>query len=372
MITILHVIDTTGPGGAESIFIELADRMRSRGYRCIPLIRGPGWVKEELERRGLKPELIDAKGSFNLGYLGKLLKLIRRERVDLIQSHLLGSNVYSALAGWLTRTPVVGTFHGMVDISPDERLRGLKRAVMALGLDKCVLVSESLKAAVEAAGLLRSGDTRVIYNGVDTQKYESPVRGTLRDDLGLPPNARLALSVGNIRPAKGYDILIRAAAQLMLKHPSLHFVVAGHIKQDLMRELEQLMQTLYVRERMHFVGFVQNTPALLAEADLFVLSSTSEGFSLSTVEALASGLPAVLTRCGGPEEIAVHGEHALMAPVGDSNALAEAIDSLLADRQLAETLAREGQAMVKERFSIAAMLAAYDSVYRELISVNQR
>ena len=84
MITILHVIDTTGPGGAESIFIELSDRMRCRGYRCIPLIRGPGWVKEELERRGLKPELIDAKGSFNLAYLGKLLKLIRRERVDRI------------------------------------------------------------------------------------------------------------------------------------------------------------------------------------------------------------------------------------------------------------------------------------------------
>ncbi len=230
MPTILHVIDTTGPGGAESIFIELADRMRERGFRSIPLIRGPGWVCEQLQARGIEPVVLQAKGSMNLAYLWALLRVIRDERVDLIQSHLLGSNVYCALAGWLSRTPVVGTFHGMVDVSPNERLRSLKRLVMALGIDTCVVVSSSLRDAIRDEGLLREANTRVIYNGIETERYKVPSSGVLRAQLGLPEDAVLAVSVGNIRPAKGYDILIRAAALLAPTHPRLHFLIAGHEK----------------------------------------------------------------------------------------------------------------------------------------------
>ncbi|MFM7272759.1 MAG: glycosyltransferase family 4 protein [Gammaproteobacteria bacterium] len=367
MPTILHVIDTTGPGGAESIFIELADRMRERGFRCIPVIRGPGWVCEQLQARGLEPAVLQAKGSMNLAYLRALLRLIRTERVDLIQSHLLGSNVYCALAGWLARIPVVGTFHGMVDVSPNERLRSLKRLVMALGIDTCVVVSSSLRDAIRDAGLLREANTRIIYNGIDTARYQVPQHSVFRAQLGLPEDAVLAVSVGNIRPAKGYDVLIRAAALLAPAHPRLHFLIAGHEKKDLKAELDALSVSLGMQDRVHFLGFVRDTPALLSEADLFLLSSSSEGFSLSTVEALAAGVPSVLTRCGGPEEIAVHGEYALLVAPADADALSRGINGVLSDQGFARRLAAQGQQMVQQRFSISAMLDAYEAAYRELV-----
>ena len=94
MKTILHVIDTTGPGGAETIFIDLASRLPENKYRSIVVIRGKGWVCEELCRRGIEPLFMDAKGSFNWRSLSGLASLVRKEGVDLIQSHLLGSNVY--------------------------------------------------------------------------------------------------------------------------------------------------------------------------------------------------------------------------------------------------------------------------------------
>jgi glycosyltransferase involved in cell wall biosynthesis len=340
--------------------------MRQRGYRSIPVIRGPGWVRDSLLKRGLEPVVFDAKGSMNLSYLWRLIALIRRERVALIQSHLLGSNVYCALAGWITHTPVVGTFHGMVDVSPGERLRWLKRVVMGLGIDVCVLVSLNLRDAISAAGFVGLGNTRVIYNGIDMRKYERQPQGRFRAELGLGASAKLAVSIGNIRPAKGYDVLIRAASLLLPRHPDLHFVIAGHVKNDLMRELTSLMVELGVQERMHFLGFVRNTAALLSEADVFVLSSTSEGFSLSTVEALACAVPAVLTRCGGPEEIATHGEHALMVAPGDSSALAGAIDTALNDPELAGRLGQQGRKMARERFSIEVMLDSYEVAYRSL------
>lgn len=366
MTTILHVIDTTGPGGAETIFIELADRLRERGYRSIPVIRGPGWVHDTLVQRGFEPVVIDAKGSFNLGFLSRLVRLIRRERVDIIQSHLLGSNVYCALAGWLTRTPVVGTFHGMVDISPNERLRGFKLWVMERGIHRFVSVSQSLAAAVAEQGLINPAKTSVIYNGIDTARYHRAPAALLHTRLGLPPEALLAVSIGNVRPAKGYDILIDAAAQLIDRYPELHFVIAGHIKQSLMQQLEARMAARGVASRMHFIGFVDDTAEVLSDADLFVLSSTSEGFSISTVEALASGLPMVVTRCGGPEEIVTPDHDALMVPPGDAQALADGIDRLLSNADLKQRLAGNGRHTAQTRFDIQAMLDQYQAIYNKI------
>jgi len=145
MKTILHTIDTTGPGGAETVFIDLATCLPKEKYRSVVVIRGKGWVYEELCRRGVDPVLLDARGSFNWHYLAGLRKLIKRERVDLIQSHLLGTNVYCSLAGLLTRTPVVATFHGSVDIGQNERFKGLKFGAINAGAGCIIAVTDSLR-----------------------------------------------------------------------------------------------------------------------------------------------------------------------------------------------------------------------------------
>lgn len=369
MKTLLHVIDTTGPGGAETVFIELADRLRGRGYRCLPVIRGPGWVHDELLRRGLTPRvLLPAKGSFNLAFLAALVGLIRRERVDLIQSHLLGSNVYCGLAGWLTRRPVVATFHGMVDIHPQERRRGLKLWVMERGIRRFVTVSRSLASRVQKEGLLNPALTTVIYNGIDVARYRQPRHRKLIRELGLPDDAILVGSLGNVRPAKAYDVLIRAAARLAPRHPRLHFLIAGHIKPALMTELEALMAEEQVADRVHFIGYRDDSAAFLAGLDLFLLSSTSEGFSISTIEAMAAGLPVLATRCGGPEEILRDGESGLMVPPGDPQALAQGLERLLSDEPLRQRLAEAAREDAAARFDIQTMVDAYQAIYDAVLA----
>ena len=148
MKTILHTIDTTGPGGAETIFIDLASRLPKEKYRSVVVIRGKGWVYEELCRRGIEPLFMDAKGSFNWRYLADLVSLIRQEGVDVIQSHLLGSNVYCSLAGLITRKPVVATFHGAVDFGGKERLKGVKYSTINAGANSIVAVSGSLRQEI--------------------------------------------------------------------------------------------------------------------------------------------------------------------------------------------------------------------------------
>ncbi|HSB95987.1 MAG TPA: glycosyltransferase family 4 protein [Spongiibacteraceae bacterium] len=360
--TILHVIDTTGPGGAETVFIQLADQLRQRGYRSVVVIRGPGWVCEQLLARGIKPYIIAAKGSFNWRFLRALVRLIRREQVDVIQSHLLGSNVYCAMAGLLTRKPVIATFHGMVDVGPRERFRSLKLWLMNRGVMQFVAVSKNLRSAIHREGLLDPGKCTIIYNGIDLSRYGSTQQRDLRNKLGLGDEALLIGSLGNIRPAKGYDLLIRAARRVVDIFPQAHFVIAGEPKSSLQRQLDELCRQEGVTDNVHFVGFCSDSAAFLAQLDYFLLSSISEGLSIATVEALATGLPAVVTRCGGPEEILSADRDGLMVTI-DAEAIAAGVIQLLSDAALANRLARSGLQTVRERFDVGVMLDEYCRLY---------
>lgn len=366
--TILHCIDTTGPGGAETVFIDLASRLSRQKYRSLVLIRGKGWVYEELRRRGLEPILLDAKGSFNWRYLGQLRKLIRSKDVRLIQSHLLGSNVYCSLAGLLTGTPVVATFHGSVDIGENERLKGLKFALINAGADHVIAVSERLREDIIGRTSLNARKTRVIYNGIDTAMFQQPRSSALRRKFGWSENDFIIGSLGNIRPAKGYDILLQAAALLQQGSHSYRFVIAGQGKGALYEELLLLREKLGLDKTVHFMGFVDDAGDFLSNLDIFLSSSISEGLPLSAIQAMAANLPLVATRCGGYEELVTDGDNGMLVEVGNPAAIAAAIESLAADDPLRARLGGQARRHAVETFDIGVMLEAYEGIYDQLLA----
>jgi len=368
MITLLHTIDTTGPGGAETVFIDLATLLPRDQYRSIVLIRGKGWVYDELCRRGVRPILMDAKGSFNWRYLRSLTGLIRRERVDLIQSHLLGSNVYCSLAGLLTGIPVISTFHGEVDIGRDERFMALKFAAINAGSRHIVAVSEGLKMRIAGRTPLRVNKTGVIYNGIDTRQFSRPPAKELRQQLGWPEDCCLAGCLGNIRPAKDYPLLLEAAALLKGQGEDYRFVIAGQGEGELFDRLLSRRKELGLEERVVFLGFNDDPAGFLANLDLFVLPSSSEGFSIATIQAMASGLPVVVTRSGGPEEIVSHAVTGWMVDVGDAPGLANGLRTLGKDPDLRQQLASAGRQHAMANFDIQGMLSDYQQLYQESVS----
>jgi len=363
---ILHLIDTTGPGGAETVFIQLADKLRDMGNQSIVVIRGNGWVKNELERRGLTPIVIPSKGSFALGFLKELISIIKMYRVDVIQSHLLGSNVYGAIAGLITRTPVVATYHGMVDINPNERFKWLKNRVMKWGITRYVAVSQQLLNNIRNQNLLVQSRASVIYNGVDISRYGMNSSDSIKTKLNLNDNSILAGCLGNIRPAKAYHILIDAGAELIKKYPELHFVIAGDKKKSLMEQLDKQLKQRGVERNFHFIGFSDNSAEFLTQMNLFVLCSSSEGFSISTIEAMASGLPVVVTKCGGPEEIVTPDENGIMVETNNPRALSKGISLLIDDSDLCQKISVKGKKHVALKFSLEKMLNNYNALYNDL------
>jgi glycosyltransferase involved in cell wall biosynthesis len=372
MKTILHVIDTTGPGGAETVFIDLATRLPEDKYRSVVLIRGKGWVYEELCRRGVVPILLDAKGSFNWRYLSGIRKLIHSEGVDLIQSHLLGSNVYCALAGLLTRTPVVATFHGSVDIGEDERFKRLKFGVINAGVDSIVAVTDSLRDDIAARTPLAHDKIEIIYNGIDTSVFQQPRSSAIRQEYGWTDDEIIVGSLGNIREAKGYDILLRAAALLQKSPHSYRFVIAGQSNSNLMDELLGLRKKLGLDDRVQFLGFINNPAEFLSNLDIFLSSSISEGLPLSAIQGMVAKLPMIATRCGGYEGLITDEKNGLLVEVGRPEVIADAIEKVATDPGLQEKLSENARKHAVSTFDIQVMLNAYGQVYDRLLVMEDR
>jgi len=357
MINILHVIDTTGPGGAETVFLQLIAHLDDDRFNHTVLIRGKGYVYEQLIKMGVRPLIVDAKGSFNLKYLFSLVSIIVRKRIHIIQSHLLGSNVYCSVAGKITRRPVVATLHGLVDFDT-ESYQHAKFSIINFGAKKIIFVSKHLKKLTESVYKFKDHKTATIYNGIDLRQYKY-------SEFSSHKTPVLIGCIGNVRRPKGYDVLIRAVA--LLKDVNLQVIVVGDNKNKLFTELENLMSELNVKEKIQFIGFRYDVDELLKSFDLFVLPSTSEGFSISTIEAMASGVPVIATRSGGPEEIISHGVDGELVDVDSPESLAEGIRKLSLQPQVCNKYVIAAKQTVEKKFSIDVVVKQYEAVYQSLL-----
>lgn len=363
-LSILHCIDTTGPGGAETVFVQLAERFRESS--SLAVIRGPGWVEEQLASRNIPFEIHDCKGSFNLAYLRTLIRIVRRRRIDLIHAHLLGSNVYCSMAGAATGTPVISTFHGNVDISPDERLRSIKFAVVRR-LSTIVAVSPTLRDDIAAQMRMSANGIACVPNAIDVEKFANARPAGLRHSLGIGGEQILLGSLGNVRPAKAYHHGAQALRLMLDRGIDAQWVIAGHHKPGatVFEELQAEISRLNLEGRVHLVGFVPEPESFLAELDIYLLCSTSEGHPLSVIQAMAAGKPIVTTRCG-VEGVVSHGSTAWITPVGDTSALAEAVAAVLGDRQEAQRRGERARREAMKTYELEAMFQRYQGLYDEL------
>lgn len=361
--SILHLIDTTGPGGAETIFTQLAAYTQNQGFRSIAVIRGPGWVQSELERLGVETRVINCKGSFNISFLRSLRDIIRTEEIDLIQAHLLGSSLYGSLAGLWTRTPVISTFHGHVDVSPKERLRLLKFLIIQLGSKSIVAVTQKLRDMLIRVPTVLASKVITISNGIDTTLYAPGPAAPLRRDHDVPHNAIMIGCLGNVRRAKNYNLALETLKDLDDRGIDARLLIAGDDTNSLAEEHKQYAKELGVEDKVVWLGFYKDTPAFLNAIDIFLLSSSSEGHPLAITQAMAASVPIVATQCG-VEEILTHGRTAMLVECGSAHELGQKILNVYRDPSLKDRLTERARSVVERTFSLDAMFENYKTLYR--------
>lgn len=366
--TILHAIETGGPGGAETVLRDLVSNLDPARFRSLVVLPEGSWLPSQLRERNVPHFIVNSRAWYDLKLPREMIKVVRGEQVDLIHSHLPDQNFYSCLVGRLMRRPVVVTYHGAPWLSEgDGARRAFKSWFVARSANAVVTVSDYLKSLFTGAGFPAKRMTR-IYNGVDLSRFTSAGSSRLRAELGCPATARLVGMVANLRRAKGYEYFVRAAAKIVADFPEIHFVAAGEIDERIGARIRGLIQELGLEGKFSLLGFRPNVAEVLKDLDVFVLSSVSEGLSIATIEAMAAGKAVVVTRSGGPEEIVEDNETGLLVPAANADTLASGIGELLRDPAKARRLGENARAAVERTFSMKRMVADYEAVYLNLLA----
>jgi glycosyltransferase involved in cell wall biosynthesis len=366
MTTILHAIETSGPGGAEKMLISLVEHLDDHRYESIVCLPGDGWLNAELQARGVETMIRPQQPGLDAGWLIDLVKILRRRRVGLMHAQEFSMNTYCSAASALTGIPIVTTVQGK-NYYPDRWRRRLAYRLVARQ-SRMVAVSDDIRRfLVKRVGVSEHRVT-TIYNAIEPRAYRSDhsTRAVIRRELGLGEGRPVIGTVGNLYPVKGHVHLLKAMAAVVARRPDAVCLILG--RGELLGPLRQTAAELGVDRNVRFLGFREDVAKILRAMDLFVLPSLSEGLSLALLEAMAAGKAVVATAVGGNPEVVLNGHTGVLVPPEDAAALADAILLLLGDPALAGGLGESGRLRVDKEFSVTAMVQRYEALYAELLS----
>ena len=361
--TVLHTISSRGPGGAETLVFNLATRLDPSRFRSIVVLPKGAWLNQKLKGTGTTVFEVDWGAWYDLRGPLAMAKIIRRERVDLIHSHLAGQNFYSCLAGLLTGRKTLVTYHGAVELKDAKSFKGALRLWVVRNVAAAtVVVCNDVRKMLEGQGF-SSAKLVLVRNGIDTARFAVSRNGDLRKELNIPGAIKLVGMVANVRESKGYDFFVLAARKVLDSIPNVRFLAVGDMDPTIAGPVLKRVDELSLKEAFRFLGFREDIPEILSELDVFVLASTREGLPLVMLEAMAARKPMVVTRCGGPEEVLEDGETGMLVPPSDAESLAMKICEVLQNRNLASTLGANALVKVNREFTLDAMISKYERLY---------
>lgn len=321
-LNILQVVLSLRVGGLERVVVDLVNQASSDFRLSVCCLEETGAWAHEVPR----VVALGKRPGVDWRLFGKLARLIRSENIDVIHTHNSTAHFYGAIAGKLAGKRVLHTEHG-VNVGEEARYQRLNHIASPF-TDMTVSVSK------QATGV------PVLPNGIRVERFVRP-RTTHNRRVG---------SVGRLVREKNYPLLIRAVAGI----PDAKLVLVGD--GPLRGELTGAQ----------LLGARADIPELLADFDVFVLSSSTEGMSIALLEAMAAGCPIVVTAVGGNPELIQNEVTGLVVPPDDETALRVAIERLLNDRTLAGRLGSAAQARAREQYSVEAMTRRYEELWRRL------
>ncbi|HSL17561.1 MAG TPA: glycosyltransferase [Methylomirabilota bacterium] len=375
-IRVLTAITRLELGGAQRVALHTAAHLDRDGF-AAGLAWGPGDVLDgearalaDLARYEIAHLVRPVAPAADLRALAGLRRAIRDFRPDVVHTHSSKAGVLGRLAARLERVPVVvHTVHGFgfTPLQPPLKRAAFlaaERAAARWTSHFVVVSAVNLERGIEL-GLWPRERASVIRAGVRLDRFRGRGDGAAaRARLGLPAAAPVVTQVGNFKPQKAPLDFVRAAAAIARQVPEAHFVMVGD--GPLRGAAEALAAELGIADRLHFPGWWDDIPGLLAATAVSVLSSRHEGLPCSVVESLAAGVPVVATAVDGTPEVVRPGVNGELVPPGDVEALAAAVAGLLTDeprRRRAAEVAADGL----DEYDIDRMVRALEELYRWLL-----
>ncbi|MCB0881602.1 MAG: glycosyltransferase [Thermoleophilia bacterium] len=368
-LRVVMLVESVYGGGAERFTVGLSRALSARGEHVVVCAsRGAGRNREPIAHEtGVDVLMLGRTRMVSPVAWARLVRYLRRHRVDVLHSHMYGSNVWAPILGRLGGVPVVvATEHSWT--YEGQRIRKLlDRFWVGRGVDAFVAVSPEDARRMAEIEKVPAGKIRMIPTGLlrDPDDLAS-APATVRDELGLGRGVPVVGAVGHLRPMKAIDVLVDAFARVLERVPDAHLIIAGD--GPLRPDIEAQIAALGVGARVHLLGVREDVPAVLASSDVVAMPSDSEGSPIALIEAMTAGRAVVATRVGGVPAILDEGRCGVLVPPRDPAALADAVESLLADPQRAARLGRVAATRARGEYGIAHIAGRWSDLYRELYS----
>jgi sugar transferase (PEP-CTERM/EpsH1 system associated) len=373
-LRVLHVIPRLGLGGTEKGVLKVMRGLGENGFtHKICAVRGID--AEFAKQESLESKAYSADSSRD-GFQFPLFRL--KTIMEEFRPHIVHSRNFGALeavpAARLAHIPVViHSEHGY----ELEILRGLpmRRRVLCrffYGMaDAVFTVTDDLRRYHAAQSWLPPSRFQVLYNGVDTEKFTPhPLSAVqVRTELGIPAGRFLIGSVGRLVAIKDHKTLLRAAETLLFHGLDVHILLVGAGPE--MGNLQNYVaSSSSLAGRVMFVGASDRVPELLNAMDAFVLPSICEGMSNTILEAMACGVPVIVTSTGGNPELIEEGRSGYLFPPGNAERLSALLSRLAENSGARDEFRTAGRRRAVEQFSLAGMMQHYQEIYTELASRN--
>ncbi|ABL00069.1 glycosyltransferase [Pelobacter propionicus] len=361
---IIHVVISMVVGGAERL---VYDMVRYPVFAANPPVvccmDSLGELGEKLIREGYRVYCKGRRPGLDLEMVTWLRDIIRREKADVVHAHQYSPLFYAVPAALLAgRVKLVYTEHGRFYPERKSWKRTLFNPLLALGVDHLVSISRATAQAMASYDNFPLRRIRVIHNGIDTTRLNPPVdKAAKRRELGLCPTCRIIGTAARLNSIKNIDMMLRVLKLVVEKVPDTCLVIAGQGEEE--QRLKALAVELGIADSVKFIGLRFDLPEVYQLYDVFLLTSFSEGISVTLLEAMASGVPAVVTDVGGNREVVVEGETGFMVAVDDDGAMGARVVRMLADTSSSPAVGDRARERVAAAFSVAGMMNNYTELY---------
>jgi glycosyltransferase involved in cell wall biosynthesis len=352
---IAHVVDSMEVGGAETLVWQMCNLQREQGHEPeVYAVAALGALGERMRAEGFVVQsnvgqhLVDSSRHF--------LRMFRSSRPDVVHLHNPTPTIYAAPAARLAGVPsIVSTRHSLV-APPRNLTMERKYKAAALFCDWIVGICEATTSNIKDAGNAPDRKIVTVYNGA------VPVAPPSADKRPAKTGFTL-LYVGRLEAVKNLRFLLTAFRAAVAKVPEMRLWVVGDgTERD---RLEELTDQLGARSNVTFWGQQMDVAPFFASADAFVMSSVSEGLPMSLLQALSSRLPAVVTDVGGMAEVVRLAQAGITVPLGNAEAMAEALVRMATRANERETFADNAEAAFRAHFTLPVMVERYSQLYRE-------
>ena len=346
---------------------RLSNELLEMGYQITNVsIDFSAWRKEQSKFNTIK---LIISGIKSIPQLLQTALMIKRMKIDIIQTSCNKSHIFGTVLAFFTGIPVLWTLH---DFISKEHFPFLLRKLLvffSFFAGRIIAFSDAVSRQFACEGAPPEKIV-TIHHGIDADNFRGKAKGNIRKELGIPESKKVITLIGRISYWKGQEYFVKGIPKIIARYPDALFLIVGDAifgETAVKQKIEKLIIDMGLTDYCIMTGWRNDIPDILKETDILVHASSSpEPFGLILLEGMAMGKPVIATKAGGVAEIVVNDVTGLLVSPADSNAIADAVIYILSNPETGGKMGRAGQERVERLFDVKIMVKKIEKVYDEI------